>query len=52
MQLETDVGNELPLALLSVTHPCLAVVEVNIKKNYNNQLHTPVSERLSEKEKE
>ena len=32
MQLETDVGNELPLALLSVTHPCLAVVEVNIKK--------------------
>ena len=30
MQLETDVGSELPLTFFDVTHPGLAVVKVDM----------------------
>ena len=30
MQPETDIGSELPLTLLSVTHPGLAAVKVDM----------------------
>ena len=30
VQPETDIGNDLPLTLFSVTHPCLAAVQVDI----------------------
>ena len=56
MLLGTDVGSEapVPLSLFSVIHPALAavIVSVTMMTCFDNQLHTPTSERqrLSKKE--
>ena len=56
MWLETDVGSEVPvpLTLFNVIHPAMAavIVSVTMLTCFDNQLHTPTSERqrLSKKE--
>ena len=50
MQLETDLGSELPLALLDVTHPGLDAVRVDMF--WQPASYPDVSETETEQERE
>ena len=56
MWLEIDAGSEVPVPLTSfnVTHPALAavIVSVTMLTCFDNQLHTPTSERQRMSKKE
>ena len=50
----TDIytGSELPLTYISVIHPGLASIKMNIYKHFHKWLHIPTSETETEQEKQ